>query len=87
VKARHKLGYLAAEGSTEAEADWELAFRHWKISARAAYQPSLVEIAEGYKRGMLSKEEYTEVLRASQKTKSESWSKDRETAARIHGWY
>jgi len=82
VKARHKLGCLAAGGS-----NYELAFRHWKISARAAFQPSLDKIAEGYKKGMLSKEEYTEVLRASQNTKSESWSKDRETAARIEDWY
>mmetsp|Transcript_9399 Transcript_9399/g.13865 ORF Transcript_9399/g.13865 Transcript_9399/m.13865 type:complete len:557 (+) Transcript_9399:207-1877(+) len=86
VKARHNLGYLAAEGSTEAEADWELAYKHWKIAARAAFQPSLDSIADGYKQGTLSKEEYTEVLRASQKTKDEAWSKDREMAARIEGW-
>ena len=61
VKARHNLGYLAAEGSTEAEADWELAYKHWKIAARAAFQPSLDSIADGYKQGTLSKEEYTEV--------------------------
>lgn len=37
------------------------------ISASARFQPSLDLISEGYKQGMLSKEEYAEVLRASQK--------------------
>ena len=72
VKARHNLGIMAAQ-----KEEWDLAHRHWKISASSGYQPSLDGLKHSYKRGMLCKEELTDCLRAQQKTLSEAWSKDR----------
>ena len=76
VKARHQLGCVAA-----GKEEWDLANRHWKISASSGYQPSLDCLKTNYKLGMLSKEELTECLRAHQKTLAEEWSKDRAYAA------
>ena len=76
VKSRHNLGDLAAS-----KGDWELAYRHWKISASSGLQHSLDRFREGYEQGMSSKEEYEIVLRASYKAKAETWSEQREMAA------
>jgi hypothetical protein len=76
VKARHSLGDIAAHNG-----EWDLAHRHYKISACAGFQDSLDQIAESYKAGMIGKEVYADCLRASQQTKAEAWSKDRAKAA------
>lgn len=67
VKSRHQL----------------LAFRHWKISASLGLRFSLDRFHDGYKQGMLRKEEYETVLRASYKAKAETWSKEREVAVQL----
>lgn len=78
VKARFSLGEIAAS-----KGEWDLAHRHYKISACAGFQLALDRIAESYKQGMVGKEEYTECLRASQQVKAEAWSKDRAKAAAV----
>lgn len=83
VKARYSLGEIAA-----CKGEWDLAHRHFKISACAGYQPALDRIAGSYKQGMVGKEVYTECLRASQQVKAEAWSKDRaKAAAAVAGQY
>ncbi len=76
VKARYTLGEFAAY-----HGEWDLAHRHYKISACAGFQRALDRIAENYKQGMIGKEVYTDCLRASQQAKANAWSKDRAKAA------
>ena len=57
--ARHNLGLMVV--------DKRLAMKHFMISARAGYCDSLKEVGEGYKykAGLVTKEEYANVLRAT----------------------
>ena len=42
--------------------DKRLAMKHFMISARAGYCDSLKEVGEGYKAGLVTKEEYMQML-------------------------
>ena len=75
VKARHKLGSNAAK-----KGEWDVALRHWKISASAGFKGSLNQILDSYNQGMLSKEEYENVLSAHQQTRAEASSAQRKMA-------
>jgi hypothetical protein len=77
VTARYNLGTLEWK-----RRNIDLAFRHWKISASAGCQASLYDIAQGYRNGLLSKQDYEDVLRAGLKSKVEAWSQDRAIAAK-----
>jgi hypothetical protein len=77
VTARYNLGTLEWK-----RRNIDLAFRHWKISASAGCQASLNDIAQGYRKGLLSKQDYEEVLRAGLKSKVEAWSQDRSMATK-----
>lgn len=75
VKARHKLGSNAAK-----KGEWDVALRHWKISASAGFKGSLNQILDSYNQGMLSKEECENVLSAHQQTRAEASSAQRKMA-------
>ncbi|KAL7533631.1 hypothetical protein ACHAXR_005364 [Thalassiosira sp. AJA248-18] len=75
VRGRYNLAL-----AEESKGNIELALRHWKIAAAQGSSAPLPHILESYQRGMLSKDEYTDILRACQRAKDAEWSRDREIA-------
>ncbi|KAL7551908.1 hypothetical protein ACHAWF_015116 [Thalassiosira exigua] len=75
VHARCGLATLEGENNNV-----ELQLRHTKIAAVQGYTPALSNILYFYQIGMLGKNEYTDILRASQRSKEMEWSKDRDVA-------
>lgn len=72
---RGRYGLAALE---ERKGNIEMALRHWKIAAVQGLSFALPHILYCYQLGMLSKDEYSDILRASQKAKDSEWSKQRE---------
>ena len=73
--ARHILGVL------ERNNDMNKAMKHFMIAARAGYDKSLKEVGEGYKKGLVTKDEYASVLRAHKDSRDEMKSEQRTKVA------
>ena len=70
---KSNLGCLHSEAG-----DYERACKHFVISARAGYELSLKGIKYGYEDGFITKDEYSEILRAYQKKQEDMKSKMRD---------
>ena len=75
VLARHNLGAL--EGQT---GNYKRAMKHFILAASAGYKPSLDLLKDGYRHGLVTKEEYANTLREHQKSKDETTSDARDKA-------
>jgi len=74
-KARHNLGIMDEHGGNV-----DRAMKHYVISAKRGFDPSLKEVERGYKAGHLTEEEYTSVLNAHRQSQDEMKSDHREKA-------
>lgn len=74
IEARHQLGLLENEGK---ERNLFRSIKHLKIAARAGYKPSLDCLQKVMAAGMISKDEYKEVLREHLTNVEEAASKHR----------
>ena len=70
--ARHNLGIADLENW-----NYERAYRHFVVSGKGGFEPSLTCVREGFEEGHITKDEYAEVLRAYQKLQD-----DRKSAMR-----
>ena len=83
IIARHNLGTMELRAG-----NWERAFKHFAISAKAGVEPSLDVIRDDYKKGLstgievVTKDQYAEALRGYQKSQAELASDSREEWAR-----
>lgn len=75
VGARCNLGRLEAKGG-----NLGLAYKHWRTAAAAGDQLSLTMIKEWYKFNIVSKDDFSQTLRAFQAASDEEKSKDRDRA-------
>lgn len=76
IVARHNIGAL----------DWyagnyHRAFKHFIIGARAGYKDSLDMVKQGFPKGLVTKDEYTNTLRAYHERHEEMKSEERDKAA------
>jgi|UniRef100_A0A7S2UG81 TPR repeat protein len=71
--ARHNLGVVENE-----KGNYELAIKHWRLSAGAGDQDSLDCIKRGFQKGCVTKVEFAETLRAFQSSISEQKSDSRD---------
>ena len=76
VRARHNLGVTEATAG-----NWERAFKHFIIAARAGYKASLDVVKEGYIRAFVTKDEYASTMRAYHERHEEIKSDSRDKAA------
>ena len=74
--ARHFLG--CSEGMA---GNLRRAFKHFTIAARSGHEESLDDIKAGFTSGLVTKDEYADVLRAYQKRQNEMKSDERDKAA------
>ena len=84
VNARNHLGWMEAHAGNIGRA-----CKHYIIAARAGEKASLVNVKLGYMRGIVTKDEYANTLRACQSQQDEMKSDDRDKAmaARRSGLY
>ena len=75
VIARHNLGGLEVDAG-----NFDRAFKHFMIAARAGYKESLDAAKTGYTNGMITKDEYANTLRAYHERQKEMKSDERDTA-------
>ena len=75
-KARHILGIEEVIKGQDKQA-----IKHFMIAARAGYNDSLKEVGEGYKKGLVTKDEYESTLRAHKDSQDEMKSEQRTKAA------
>ena len=90
LKARHYLILAAKKGHINARyslgafdnnaGKFELAYKHWQISASGGHAESVEQMLPGYKAKMLTKDEYETTLRAYQKAKEDMQSEERDKA-------
>ena len=69
----HNLGCLDWEVG-----DYERAYKHFVICAKAGYEKSLKLIQQGCEDGYITRDEYTEILRAYQQKQEDMKSKMRD---------
>jgi len=75
-------------GSTESrQGNNKRAMKHFMIAARAGFDESLNVVGQGYKHGILTKDEYASTLRAYQVSVNEMKSEERTKAAKIQGGF
>jgi len=79
VKARHNLGSFEYEAG-----NIQRAKKHMIIAARAGEKDSLDCIKNGFRRGFITKDEYSNTLRAYHERQNEMKSGQREIAAQVH---
>lgn len=79
VQARHNVGNIEGRAGNN-----HRALKHFKISASAGYALSLGAVKNGYLMGMISKDEYANVLRTYQKQTDEMKSEMRDLAAEFY---
>ena len=77
--ARHILGMIE-----EYNGNMDRAMKHYMIAARAGFDTSLKEVGEGYKTGLVTKDEYASILRAYQVSVDEVKSEQRAAATALH---
>ena len=73
IIARNNLGCLDWEVG-----DYERAYKHFVICAKAGYEKSLKLIQQGFEDGYITRDEYTEILRAYQKNREDMRSEMRD---------
>jgi len=78
VHARHSLGNIEFKAG-----NMDRAMKHWLIAARAGQDYSLDCVKAGYKNGLITKDEYADILRAYQARRNEMKSDEREAAAKV----
>ena len=76
VGARHDLGCMEGRAGNHHRAK-----KYFILAAKAGYKLSLDQVKEGYKRGMVTKDEYANTLRAYQQRHDEMKTDDRDKAA------
>ena len=76
IEARHNLGAFEYDAG-----DYQRAFKHYMIAARAGYTTALDMVKHGYTGGHVTKEEYANTLREYQKSQDEMKSEARDKAA------
>ena len=76
VFARHNLGCIEYNAG-----NYERAYKHYMLAAKAGNKDSLDEVKDGFMRGFVAKDEYASTLRAHQKRAAEMNSDMREKAA------
>ena len=77
--ARHNLGVEEMQNGSI-----ELACKHVLISARCGYDEALKKVGEGYKAGLITKDEYASTLREFQTIRNEMMSEQRTKAVAEH---
>jgi len=75
VDSRNNLGYIEMEAG-----NYHRAMKHYMIGARAGNEISLDMLKEGFKQGLVTKDEYANTLRAYQKRQEEMKSDERDKA-------
>jgi len=78
IKARHSLGFMEFD-----DGNVNRAMKHWKISARAGLKDSLDLVKHGFMKGLVSKDEYANTLRAYYDRQKEMKSDMRDKAAKL----
>jgi len=78
--ARHNLGELELEGLS---GNHQRSLRHFIMAAKAGYKESLDQVKRGFKKGLVTKDEYASTLRAHHERLDEMKSDEREEAAQI----
>ena len=76
IMARHNLG--CSDWNT---GNYDRAFRHFILAARAGYEESLDVVKQGFTKGLVTKDEYTNTLRAYDERHEEMKSDERDRAA------
>ena len=76
VMSRHNLGAIEGQAG-----NYQRAYKHLLLSARAGDKQSLENVKQGYINGRVTKEEYTNTLRAYQMSQDEVKSDARDKAA------
>jgi len=82
VEARHNLACLEGEDGNE-----QRAYKHMILAARAGVERSLNFVKQGFMEGIVTKEEYTNTLRAYQKRQNEMKSDERDKAEALYRRY
>ena len=75
VRARHNLGCEEFNAG-----NFHRAYKHFILSAKAGFKDSLDMLKDGFMGGIITKDEYTNTLRAYQQRHDEMKSKDRDKA-------
>ena len=78
ITARHNLGWDEWE-----KGNIHRAMRHWVLAARAGDKTSLDNVKKGFTKGVITKDEYANTLRAYQKRQNEMKSDERDEAAKV----
>ena len=81
VDARHYLGCMEENAGND-----DRAYKHYILSARAGFKPSLDKVKKGFMMGCVTKIEYANTLRAYQNMQDEMKSEDRDKAAAELPW-
>jgi len=76
ISARNNVACLEGAAGNE-----QRAYKHMIISARAGVKESLNMVKKGFMKGLVSKDEYTDILRAHQTRQDEMKSDERDKAA------
>ncbi|MDB4430449.1 zinc finger MYND domain-containing protein [bacterium] len=80
VYARHNLGCMEGMAGNNRRA-----MKHYILSARDGHNNSLDQVKDGFKAGMVTKDEYANTLRAHQRIQDEMKSDDRDKAEEFQG--
>eukprot|EP00956_Cyclotella_meneghiniana_P008595 scaffold11682_cov36-Cyclotella_meneghiniana.AAC.1 len=75
VNARHNLGYAELLNK-----NYHRAMKHFMIAAKCGYEDSLHNIKEGFRKGLVSKEDFEKTLRDHQASRDETRSEQRDRA-------
>ena len=80
VSARYNLGLIEGKAG-----NYQRAFNHFMLSARAGYSKGLEKVKQGFMTGLVvTKNEYENTLRAYHESQMETKSEARDTAAVIY---
>ena len=92
-KSRHYFELAAINGDSEArsnlgsmemrDGNYERAYKHYIIAAKRGLKMSLDAVNDGYKKGYVTKDDYTTVLRAYQKSRDDMKSEARDNASSL----
>jgi len=79
VQARNNLGCMELEAG-----NYQRAMKHLLIAAKAGYKVSLDSVKQGFRSGIVTKDEYANTLREYQKSQDEMKSEARDKAQAFH---
>ena len=78
IRARFNLG--AKEYNLR---NYQRAFKHFMLAARAGHKPSLIQVGKGYTEGHVTKEQWIDTLQEYQKSQDEMKSNARDKARAV----